>query len=42
MLLFFVYESLVFVFSLLDIEWVRKYWCMMGMIGHASAGPLRA
>jgi hypothetical protein len=39
---FVVYESLVFVLSLYDLKWARKCWSTRGMIGHTSAGPLRA
>jgi hypothetical protein len=35
-------KILVFVFSLYDLNWVRKCWSAKGMIGHVSAGPSRA
>jgi hypothetical protein len=33
--------SLLFVFSLYDLKWVRKCWSARSMIGRTSADPLR-
>jgi hypothetical protein len=39
---FVIYEILVVCELLVGLDWARKCWSMMGMIGHASVGPLGA
>jgi hypothetical protein len=40
-LFYCLWGFLFFVSSLLDLQWVRRYWSARGMSGHESAGSLK-